>query len=276
MAYHEPCIRRVLATTTMVAVAVAVIASAEAVAQTPADAAAPSKALPEVGEVVEKLDDLYRSKSSHGRMRMTVVKARGSRTLELEQWSRGEDQFLVVIREPAREAGTATLKTEEGLWNYAPRADRLIRIPSGLLSDNWMGSHLTNEDLVRDASYDKDYDTSIAWAPGAVGERLSLVLVPKPDVPVVYEKLVFTVRADDWLPIRADYYDDGVVVREMRFSGVREMGGRRIPTIMELHPLKGRNAGEKTRVEYVEMTFDAEVDQTIFTRRGLRRASGRR
>ena len=69
-------------------------------------------------------------------MTMTVSKTRLTRELTLEEWSRGQDRALIVIREPAREAGTATLRTEEGLWNYAPRTDRLIRIPTGLLAES--------------------------------------------------------------------------------------------------------------------------------------------
>jgi hypothetical protein len=87
--------------------------------------------LPALDDVVRHLDEMYRYDSSHAVMTMTVVRERGTRELTLESWSRGEDDALIVIRAPSREAGTATLRTEEGLWNYAPRADRLIRIPTG-------------------------------------------------------------------------------------------------------------------------------------------------
>lgn len=231
--------------------------------------------LPSVDEVIDKLDDLYRSSSSHGRMRMTVTKERGTRKLEMESWTKGEEHFLVVIREPAREAGTATLNTPDGLWNYAPRADRLIRIPSGLLSDNWMGSHFTNDDLVRETSYHEDYDTEIGWAKKD-GERLiELTMTPRPDAPVVYEKLLFYLQAEDWLPVLAEYYDDGEVVREMRYSDVEELDGRKIPTVMVLEP-RGEDAEGSTRVEYLEMDFDAEVDEAMFSKRGLRRTARRR
>ena len=111
-------------------------------------APAEGQRLPTVRDVVDYIDDLWRSESSHAQMTMTVVRKRGTRTLTVESWSMGDDAALMVIRNPAREAGTATLRTDDGLWNYAPRADRLIRIPSGLLSESWMGSHFTNDDVV--------------------------------------------------------------------------------------------------------------------------------
>ena len=71
--------------------------------------------LPTMDEVTKKLDDLYRAESSHATMKMIVVNKRGTRELTLESWSKGQDTSLILIRKPAREAGTATLLTEEVL-----------------------------------------------------------------------------------------------------------------------------------------------------------------
>src|SRR5690606_41839939 len=117
-------------------------------------------------DVTRHLDELSRANSAHAIMTMTVVRARGTRELTLESWTKGKELALVVIGAPAREAGTATLRTEEGLWSYGARADRLIRIPTGLLSESWIGSPLTNDDLIRETSYVADYESSLAW-----GER---------------------------------------------------------------------------------------------------------
>ncbi|MFP4599895.1 MAG: outer membrane lipoprotein-sorting protein [Persicimonas sp.] len=232
--------------------------------------------LPSVEEVTDKLDDLYRADSSHGTVEMRIVTDRGTRTLEIEQWTKGEDNALMVIRAPAREAGTATLRNEKGLWNYAPRADRLIRIPSGLLSDSWMGSHFTNDDLVRETSFLDDFDAKLEWATVDGKRRLKQTLTPKPKAPVVWEKVEYLMTADQWLPVSASYYDDGEVVRVMRFSQVEELGGRKLPTVMELLPQTGSDKGEKTRLEYKEMEFGVDVDEARFTQRGLRRVAKRR
>lgn len=226
--------------------------------------------LPSVKEVMDKLDNLYRSGSSHGTMEMTIVNARGTRKLTLETWSKGEDDALVVIRAPAREAGTATLKVEEGLWNYAPRADRLIRIPSGLLSDSWMGSNFTNDDLVRETSMEKDYTTELAWVEDGGTRYLQATMTPKKGAPVVWDKVVYRMTADEWLPVDANYFDGGKSVRVMTFSDVKEMDGRRLPTVMELKPA---NKNESTRVEYKKLKFDVKVDDSLFSQQGLRRAA---
>lgn len=227
------------------------------------------QSLPDVDQVLDHLDDLYRSTASHARMRMTVERERGTREMELESWSKGEEQALIVIRAPAREAGAATLRTEEGLWNYAPRADRLIRIPSGLLSDNWMGSHFTNDDLLRETSYREDYEASLEWAEEEGERRLRVVMTPLPEAPVVYTRLHFLLTPGDWIPLRWDYLDQGEVVRSMHFHDVEEVDGRPLP--MRLLVVPADAPEEYTEIVYLSLELDISLDDDLFTRQGLRR-----
>ncbi len=240
----------------------------------PARSQLPDSSLPSVREVTRKLDTLYRSRSSHGTLRMQVQTRHFSRTLEIESWSSGEDLALMVIRSPAREAGTATLRTEEGLWNYAPRADRLMRIPPALLSDNWMGSHFTNDDLMRESSYDDDYHTELDWHSEGETRFLRATMTPRPDAPVVYTRVVQLLEAESWLPRRVDYYDGDEVVRRMHFREPRLLGGRRLPALLELVP--SDRPEEITRVIYEKMEFDLALEPGLFTPRGLKRAARRR
>jgi outer membrane lipoprotein-sorting protein len=234
----------------------------------------PSRAqipLPDVNRVIDYIDDLYRSESSHSTMRMTVVRERGTRELEMEAWSKGDDDALIVIRSPAREAGTATLRTKDGLWNYAPRADRLIRIPTGLLSDSWMGSHFTNDDLMRETSYLDDYTAVLSSEERDGVTYLKATLTPKPDAPVVYSQLVFLITPDDWVPVRSEYYDDGEMVRSMSFDRIQTIAGKKIPMRMTIVPED--KPDEHTMIEYLELQLDVPVDDQLFTRQGLRRAA---
>jgi hypothetical protein len=227
--------------------------------------------LPDVDRVMDYIDDLYRSQSSYSQMRMTVVRERGTRELEMESWSRGDDDALIVIRSPAREAGAATLRTEEGLWNYAPRADRLIRIPSGLLSESWMGSHFTNDDLMRETSYLDDYDATLSAGDLDGVTHFKATLIPKPDAPVVYTELVFFITTDDWVPVRSEYYDDGELVRAWAFDDIQTISGKKIPMRMTIVPVE--KPEERTVVEYLQLDLDVPVDGQLFTRQGLRRAA---
>jgi hypothetical protein len=229
------------------------------------------QALPDVDEVLDHLDDMYRATSSHAMITMTVVRERGTRELTLESWSQGLDDALVVIRAPAREAGTATLLIDEGMWNYAPRADRLIRIPSGLLSESWMGSHFTNDDLLQETKYREDYTASLSWAEEEGERLLKVTMIPKPEAPVIYTQVEFTLTADDWIPLRVDYFDGADIVRTMTYGDVRTVSGRRLPMEMTLVPTDSPD--ERTVLKYDELQLDIAVDAELFTRRGLRRVA---
>lgn len=227
--------------------------------------------LPSMDAVIDHLDELYRAGSSHAIMTMTVVRERGTRELTIESWSMGDDEALMVIRSPAREAGTATLRTEEGLWNYAPRADRLIRIPTGLLSESWMGSHFTNDDLMRETSYQDDYETELSWEQRNGERRLLVTMTPRPGAPVVYTRVLFWLTPDDWIPVAQEFYDRGELIRTMTFDRVRTVDGRRIPMRMTLTPAD--EPDQRTVMEYSELELDVPVDPELFTRRGLRRTA---
>lgn len=228
--------------------------------------------LPSVNQVVAHIDNLWRSTASHATMTMTVVRPRGTRTLTLESWSLGDDRALIVIRAPAREAGTATLRTPDGLWNYAPRADRLIRVPTGLLAESWMGSDFTNDDLLRESSYLDDHETTLAWRT-VDGERLlELTLTPRPDLPVVYTRLVFLLDPRQYTPRRADYYDDGDLTRSMIFDQLRTVSGRIVPMRMVIQPAD--RPAERTEIVYTALALDVRLDPDLFSRRGLRRMAG--
>jgi hypothetical protein len=230
-------------------------------------------ALPEAAAVTRMLDELWRSNASRSELTMTVVTGSATRELKLQSWSQGSDLALVVVRAPAREAGVATLKTAEGLWSYAPRADRLIRIPAGLLGDGWMGSHFTNDDLVRESSYETDYRAQLAWTTEAARRLVKLTLIPKPDAAVIYTRVEFFLEPGSLIPVRSDYYDDQSLVRQMNYSDVRDVNGKAIPHLLQLLPLDKRHKGEQTRLQYDSLVTGAVVAKDLFTKQGLRRAA---
>lgn len=228
---------------------------------------------PPADEVMQHLDDLFRAESSEARVAMNIEREEFSRSLTLDTWSLGEDYALAVIRQPAREAGTATLRNPQGLWNYAPRADRLMRIPAGMMSESWMGSHFTNDDMMRETSWEEDYDTSIAWAEEA-GERvLRAESTPEPGAPVVWTEVVTYLSEDDWVPIRTEFYDAGDLERTLEYSEAEDIGERRVPTRLEVRPED--DPGERTVLRYENLEFDVDVDRNLFTHRGLRREARR-
>ena len=235
-------------------------------------AAEPS--LPKPDKVVAHLDALYRADFSQAKLKMQIKTEHFQRTLHIDSWTIGEDQALMVIRQPARESGTATLRTAKGLWNYAPRADRLVRIPTSLLSESWMGSHFSNDDLVRDSSLKTDFTAALEWRREGGELRLVVRLTPKPEAPVVYTLAIFVLDGSSWLPLRTEWYDGDSLVRTTRYSDVRMFSGRKLPATLTVIPQDAPS--EFTSITYESLDFAAKPAPTLFTPAGLRRAARRR
>ena len=226
---------------------------------------------PTVEELLNASDDVFRGSSSHAVVSMDVKTKRYERSMKMESWSLGTEKSLIKILEPAKDAGVATLKVEDNLWNYLPKVDRTMKIPAGMMSGSWMGSHFSNDDLVRESRFSEDFDTSIQQRPAEDGSGTWVIeLVPKPDAPVVWGKVVIEVRPDK-VPVKATYWDEkGELVRTMTWEEPFDIGGgRMVPRHMRMVPAEAPD--EYTKVTYDTLELDADVDEGLFSLQALRK-----
>ncbi len=221
-------------------------------------------------DIIDRVDRILRGESSHGIATMDVVTENWERSMTMEIWSLGTDYSLIRVTAPKREEGTATLKAGDDIWNYLPRVDRTIKIPASMMMGSWMGSHFTNDDLVKESRLIEDYDIEIAFEGDRDGvEVWEFELTPRPEAPVVWGSIRYQVRKADLMPLWARYYDeDGNRVRTMTFSDFRVLGGRLIPAAMDVRPED--KPGERTSVRYSELEFDIDIDREFFSLRALR------
>ncbi|MDH4122246.1 MAG: outer membrane lipoprotein-sorting protein [Deltaproteobacteria bacterium] len=223
-----------------------------------------------VKALMHKIDRLFRSESSHGVMTMAVKTERYSRTMKMEVWSRGMDQSLVKILAPKKDRGVATLKSGKNIWMYLPDIDKVTKIPSSMMGSSWMGSHFTNDDLVRDSSWEDDFTGAITFEGDRNGvPTIEVTLTPKPDAPVVWGKVVMEIHATGLYPLRALYYDEEMnLTRSMMFDDVKDVGGRKIPARQRVIPAD--KPQESTTIVYESMEFDQGVDEDMFSQKRLR------
>ncbi|NOY86121.1 MAG: outer membrane lipoprotein-sorting protein [Deltaproteobacteria bacterium] len=222
-------------------------------------------------DILERVDDLWRGKSSYAEMSMNVVTVHWKRSLKIKAWSLGKDYSLLTITYPPKEKGIATLRAGKEIWNYLPRVNRVIKVPTSMMMAGWMGSHFTNDDLVKESRMSDDYDSRITFK----GEReevpvYEITLIPKPDAPVVWGKILVTVRQDELIPVTSLYYDeDGNLARTMTFSDVMRLGGRNLPATMALTPAD--KPGERTVIHYSVLKFGLGLKKNFFSIRNLSR-----
>jgi outer membrane lipoprotein-sorting protein len=222
-------------------------------------------------QILDRVDDLFRSQSSHGLATMTVTTAHWKRSLTLEMWSKGKDKSLVRILAPKKEKGTTTLRSGNDIWNYLPKVKRVIKLPSSMMAASWMGSHFTNDDLVKESRMADDYTFEITFRGEVAGDDIVEVTChPKPEAAVVWGKVLVRARLKDYLPLFVKYFDEDLrLARTMTFSQVSELGGRMLPAVVTMVPEE--KPDESTIVRYEKMEFDIGLDDDFFSLRTLQR-----
>ncbi len=233
-------------------------------------AAHAAAAEPTIVDLLNAADDATRGDSSRAKIEMQVKTARYERTMQMEALSKGTEHSLVRILSPAKDAGMSTLMVEDNVWNYLPKVDRTMKVPGAMMSGSWMGSHFSNDDLVKSNRLADEFDGEITQRPADNEENAyEVTLTPKPDAPVVWGKVVVRVRAD-LVPLLMSYYDeDGELKRTMGFSDFKEINGNTIPMLMTLQPAD--KPEEFTKVTYLELEFDIDIDEKDFSLQTLKR-----
>jgi len=221
--------------------------------------------------LMRHIDRLWRSDSAHSNLSMTVKTRRYTRTLKLESWSKGKDKSLIIIRAPKKDKGIATLKVSDNIWNYLPKINRVTKVPASLMSGSWMGSHFTNDDLVKENTFEDDYGSRITFQ----GKRENLNLIeissiPKENAAVVWGKVITLIDQEKLVPISSTYYDEeGQLVRTMLFSRLETHDKRLVPMRMTLQPTDKPN--ESTVVEYESIHFNIPINDDVFSIQRLKR-----
>ena len=221
----------------------------------------------DVEALVRQVEQQYMGASSRAQTTMLVKTSHWERSLEMEAWSLDRDYFLVRIIEPAKERDVATLKRFREVWNYLPKVDRVIKVPPSMMGGSWMGSHITNDDLVKANHIEKDYNLRL------VEENDTYFLVeclPKADAAVVWGKIVYRINKTPQVPEQIDYYDEEMVrVREIHFDDVQQIGDRIVPMRLTVLPLE--KPDEQTILHYKQLVFDLPLDENYFSLRNLKK-----
>lgn len=224
----------------------------------------------EATEIVRKSDDLMRGQSLEGLYAMEVVTPGWTRRIKMRVWDKGRTKTFIRILEPAKEAGIATLRTGDEMWNYLPEVEQTVKIPPSMMGQPWMGSDFANDDLVNETSVVDDYTHGVIDETTVDGEQAYIIeLRPKEGAAVPWGKLIFTIRKD-FIPVTEEYFNErDELIKTLEYSRVWEMSDRRIPTIWKM--VSHTRDGHHTIIEVMEAEYNKDIPDNIFTLRNLRR-----
>lgn len=223
-------------------------------------------------EIVRRADEKMRGeKSSYCEMTMKIVRPTWERTISFKSWAKGTKYSLALITDPAKEKGQSFLKLDREMWNWNPTISRLIKLPPSMLSQGWMGSDYTQDDLLNQGSILIDYSHKIIGNEN-LGNRecYKIELIPKEDAPVVWGKIILWITKADYLMLKSEYYDeDAYLVKTELGENIKNMDGRLIPATYELIPAD--KPGNKTIVEMDNCKFNISIDDDFFSQQNMKR-----
>ena len=190
-------------------------------------------------EIVKRADDNMRGKTSEADITIKIIRPTWSREMNMKAWSKGDDYSMILVTSPAKEKGTVFLKRIKEVWNWIPSIERNIKLPPSMMSQSWMGTDFTNDDLVKEASSVSDYNhTLLGKETISNKDCYKIEMVPKPSAAVVWEKVIVWIDSEDFLQLKAEFYDeDGELVNIMNSRDVKELGGRKITSTIEMRDI---------------------------------------
>ena len=233
-------------------------------------AAAPPAPAPAARDVVVRALATLWGRTLQAEVDMTITAPGWSRTLTLQTWMFRPHKSLLRVKAPAKDAGITSLRIGTEMWNYIPAIERTIKIPPSLMLQPWLGSDFTNDDLVKESSLIDDYTHELLPVPPTAGADAAYVVqaLPRPEVPVVWGKVVLTTRAD-FIPLKQEFYDErGRLVRTLTYDDIRRLGGRELPTHWVMTPQD--KPGKSTTIVFRSATYDQAMDDALFTLQQLK------
>jgi outer membrane lipoprotein-sorting protein len=218
--------------------------------------------------IVRAAWDHWRGASSEGEMTMTIHRPSWERSMSMRIWTRGQKLSLVRVTEPKKDAGNATLMVNDAMWTYAPRVNRVLKIPSSMMAQSWMGSDFSNKDVSRADTIVDQYDHTIIETTKEDGHTVTVIQsIPHPDAAVVWGKEILRIR-DDHVVMAEDYYDqDGKLVKSMRCLEAGMMGGRSVAIRQRMTKVEAKDEWTEVRVDRIK--YDVVIPDSVFTRSNL-------
>ena len=220
-------------------------------------------------QIVRDAIDHWRGLTSYTVMTMVIHRPDWERSMTMEAWTKGDDQSLVRVIEPKKDRGNGTLTDKNSMWTFSPKINRVIKVPSSMMGQSWMGSDFSNKDVARADDIIDLYDHTILET-AVVDEVLAYRIesIPHEDAAVVWGREVLTIREDHVVLEHAFYDQDGELVKTLRSLETGEMGGRTIA--MRQRMIKTDEPDEWTEIAVVEVEYELDLKDSVFTLSNLR------
>ncbi|MDR2410381.1 MAG: outer membrane lipoprotein-sorting protein [Bacteroidales bacterium] len=223
-------------------------------------------------EIVRKAEEKFNGeKSSYSEISMTIVRPKYQRNIEFKSWTESAGSALTLIIAPAKEKGQSFLKSENNMWSWNPSIQRLIKMPPSMLSQGWMGSDYTNDDILKESSLVKDYSHKITGKENIAGMSCyKIELLPLEETNVIWGKIIIWISEKEYFQLKTEFYDeDNYLVKTHKSSEIMMFDDRKLPSVMEILP--ANEQGNKTVVRIKTIKFNIRIEPDFFSQQNMKK-----
>ncbi len=225
----------------------------------------------EVKRIIHETIEKLRGNTSYAEIRISIVRPKWSRDMEMKAWSKGTEYSLTVVTEPVKDRGTVFLKRDKEVWNYLPNVERTIKLPPSMMGQSWMGTDLTNDDLVQQSSLENDFDHKLLRSEMLEGRDCYVISsIPHEDATVVWGMIISWIDKKDLIQMKTEFYDeDKELVNTFTATDIKRMGGKNIATRLAILP--SDKPGNKTVMQYLHLEWDKPIPDNFFTVQNMKK-----
>ena len=223
----------------------------------------------EARDIIRAAIDYWRGTSSFGELTMTIHRPDWERSMSMRAWTQGDDRSLVRVTAPKKDKGNGTLIDDDNMWSYSPKINRVIKVPSSMMGQSWMGSDFSNKDISRVDDIIDQYEHEILGEEELDGHTVyQIESIPHEDAAVVWGKEILKIRDDNVLVDHSFYDQDGELVKVLVSVEIGDMGGRVVAIRQRMN--KVDEPDEWTEIVLDSMEYDLELRDSLFTLSNLR------
>jgi outer membrane lipoprotein-sorting protein len=217
-------------------------------------------------EIVQKADQI-RFPGEGFQVDVAVANSNAGQVTETRQYrvlSKGNDNTIVMITEPAVDRGQIMLMKGRDLWIFLPNVSQPVRLS---LAQRLTGQ-VANGDIAR-ANFAGDYAPKIVRTEKVDGEDHYVLELTAVDRSVAYHRVLYWVKQKSFAPHKAEFYSlSDRLLKTARYENYQPMAGRPRPTRLVMQDALRK--GEESVLEYSGMVL-RQLDDKIFTRDYLKR-----
>lgn len=220
-------------------------------------------------ELIQQAMNHWRGVSSYSEMTMTIHRPDWQRSMSMQSWTKGDKTSLVRVTAPKKDAGNGTLIKGNNMWSFSPKINRIIKIPSSMMGQSWMGSDFSNKDISKSTEIIDEYDHRLIETRELDGHTQYVIeSVPHEEAAVVWGREVLIIR-DDYILLEQQFWDqDDRLVKTMQATEIKQLGGRMVASIIRMGKID--TPQEWTEMSVQEIQFDLSPPDSLFTLSNLR------